>query len=321
MERSKVKRRYRSSKNDIVSTIFGSSEKCTIGCKTKPVLRGCQSVKRLIYGLRYFTILTQKRRDQESLATFSDFIQTVWRNYINDIVHLSVHEKDLEQIHHSLFTEYGLKKCDLKRCKLSARHCQINRKDGNDGTTELSNFLGDCFDAIHYYLFHLYDVRLRTSRTDSETDDADAQATEDAAKYIDRSFWLKKRTLKSAQKEFPKFFAPFNMERNKFTIYGRNGSSTERQATYSEQFVNVMAKSTESVDGTNRIRQYLMVQGFDTEAIKEDVGRYPDSRSSNIYALSKDDKSMKAVTYFVNKHQCMVWFSFSSPFIVCSVFD
>ena len=87
-------------------------------------------------------------------------------------------------------------------------------------------------------------------------------------------------------------------------IYGQTGDRTERERTYFDRFVDAL---TDSVDGGQRIKQYLVDGAFDSDAIRDDVGRYPDAQSSNLCGLAVDDEATtKKMAYFVNGRRCML---------------
>ena len=248
------------SKNDIDFAIFND---------TNP----SGAVKRVIYALKYYMAMTRKM-DKEGITTFTDFIKSIYKNYLNDITHITdLRSDDLEDIHKSLFNEYGFKPCDLRKCKISGRHSAVNgtKKDEDSipRMDALSQFIIDSFDSVHFYLFHLYDVGLRTLRAeiDSEHKDDDEIEDEDApqSQFVDRAFLRRKNKVKSIRNELRDYFQRFQGEENKFVISGKAGLRNETdKKTYIQRFIDC-------VDGGRRLMRYLMEQGFDTEAINDDI--------------------------------------------------
>ena len=58
------------------------------------------------------------------------------------------------------------------------------------------------------------------------------------------------------------------------------------------------------------MKQYLVDGAFDSDAIRGDVGRYPDAQSSNLcgVAMAADDEAMsRKIAYFVNRRRCMLF--------------
>ena len=295
----------RSSKNLIDFAIFSETDHCT---GDTPNSEECASVKRVIYALKYYMMMT-KKMDKEGISTFIDFIKSIYNNYLNDVAHLTeTHGSDLEDIHKSLFNEYGFKHCDLKKCKLSGRHSSVNGTEKEETripiNDPLSNFIVNSFDSVHFYLFHLFDVGLRTFKADrhSQRRDDDEIESEDETRF-DRAFSEKKKKLKAVRHELNEYFKRYEGEENKFVISGQTGELKETgNTTYSDRFI---ATLTDSGDGRQRLKRYFIEHGFDTEAIRHDVGRYPNAQNSNIFGVvhEHDDETGEKIAYFVNRRR------------------
>ena len=165
---------FKSTDDDIDLSIFNDIDQCSVHdskSETTPNLKLCPSLKRVIYALKHYGAMTCNM-DNEGVSTFVDFIKSIYKNYLNDIIHLTeVHGDDLEDIHKSLFNEYRFKHCDLRKCKISGRHSAVNGKEEQSIPRHdaFSQFIIDSFDSVHFYLFHLFDVGLRTLRADTES--------------------------------------------------------------------------------------------------------------------------------------------------------
>ena len=317
-------KQLKASKNHIDFDIFEATEQCTGDDpknKTTPNLKECSSVKRVLFALKYYMAMT-RRMDKEGVSAFTDFIKFIYKNYLNDITHLTEeHGGDLEDIHKSLFTEYGFKPCDLTKCKLSGRHSAVNGTEKGDdfkpNDDAVSQFIVDSFDSVHFYLFHLFDIGLRTLRADidSEQKEDDEIEDEDAAQSqcVDRAFLRRKKRLKAVRNELTEYLQRFQGEANKFVISGQTGERKQSgNKTYFDRFVEALI---DSVDGGERVRRYLMEQHFDTDAIRGDVGRYPNAQNSNILGVLDDDdgakeeggrvreEMKKKMGYFVNRRR------------------
>ena len=258
---------------DIGESIFEDTQQCD---GSNHALGRCKSVHRMIYALKYFMDLSSGG-STEGVVIFTDFIKFRYKNYLNDMIHLNDHENDLKAIHRSLFTEYRMKKCVLKKCKFSIRHhreAQDNETIANSG---ISNFYTLCFDSIHYRLFHLFELGLRTMNTDNANDAKGGNRIYDESHYIDRALRRKRHRMDSIRSI--SFFERYNDDNNKFTIQrsSERSDELEEDKTYSDRFLYVIA---DSVDAVARLRRYLVDHAFDSDAIKGDIGRYPSIQNS-----------------------------------------
>ena len=149
--------------------IFQSEEECDT---TKPDMNSCQCINRVIHSLSYYTALNTES-NKEGRETFVDFIQNIYPNYLNDIIHLTtIHDQDLQKIHLELFSKYGFKKCDIKSCILTDRHYRGGDRTNNNGNHNKIDpmFLHyqNEYDSLHHYIVHLFDLGLRTMINDGD---------------------------------------------------------------------------------------------------------------------------------------------------------
>eukprot|EP01084_Bolivina_argentea_P005565 10475_1 len=79
---------------------FESTQECD---ERKPNVDNCACINRIIHALKYYAFLNKKTK-KEGQLTFINFIQTLYKHYLNDMIHLTtVHEQDLQDINNILF--------------------------------------------------------------------------------------------------------------------------------------------------------------------------------------------------------------------------
>eukprot|EP01084_Bolivina_argentea_P064109 116945_1 len=120
-------------------------------------VNGCKSVKRIICGLIYYQTLNRtKNENSNGQFIFSEFLLHIYKNYLNDINHIiTVHDKDLEIINQLLLKQSHSMSCNVDKCLLTDRHCQIN--DGKNGNVyankkkmdPISQFHQETWDNVH----------------------------------------------------------------------------------------------------------------------------------------------------------------------------
>ena len=184
----------------------------------------------------------------------------------------------------------------------------MNGTDKEDETIprldSLSQFIIDSFDSVHFYLFHLFESGLRTLKADvdSEQKEDDEIEDEDADQNqsVDRAFLRRKKRLKSARNKLADYFQRHEGAENKFVISQLIGDKKETgNKTYFDQILDALS---DVVDAEKRMRRYLMEHGFDSDAVRDDVERYPNPRNSNLFGVLDQD-SMKKMSYFVNRRR------------------
>eukprot|EP01084_Bolivina_argentea_P064110 116952_1 len=117
----------------------------------------CKAVQRIIAGLIYYQTLNRtKNENSNGQYIFSEFLLDIYKNYLNDINHIiTVHDKDLEIINQLLLKQSHSMSCNVDKCLLTDRHCQIN--DGKNGNVyankkkmdPISQFHQETWDNVH----------------------------------------------------------------------------------------------------------------------------------------------------------------------------
>ena len=201
--------------HNINGDIFKSTGTCHAGSTPDE----CPCIGRLVAALQYYTKLNTKT-SKEGLDIFADFIKEMYGHYLDDIVHLTdVHEEHLKEINQSLFTKYGLKECVLTQCNLTNRHCQTKTEKHDHLPTEpVHSFYRVLFDSVHFYLFHLFSLGLRSLKDDDEDEHEDEAEHSHLTKNFDAVFRRKQKSMEMKQKHFGVFLKRLKMENNKFLI-------------------------------------------------------------------------------------------------------
>ena len=127
-------------------------------------IKRCDFLNRLVTGLKYYMILEIDRNAVDK-DEFNSFFSDTYQNMLDYYLHcLKVHSIDLEEIYDSLFNKYKFKhKCDIHKCAYSARHFIADKVYNPDDDSQM-NFFIETYDSLHYYLFHLFTVGLRSTK-------------------------------------------------------------------------------------------------------------------------------------------------------------
>eukprot|EP01083_Nonionella_stella_P046162 123586_1 len=187
-------------------------EQYCFGKSGKVEVDKCSFVLRLIHDLKQYNSLANANPNDDQ-NPIHDFCGQKDANVLNDYNHLVVvHGDQLEQICAQLIARRQFETCDVTKCALTTRHYDNRRRDkpklSNPNIDSKSLFFQEIFDSIHYYIFHLFDVGLRTKQNDSVDNTAEEDNVDDC---IDAQ--LRKLAQDARQKrEFERFGS------NKFNI-------------------------------------------------------------------------------------------------------
>eukprot|EP01084_Bolivina_argentea_P223834 378634_1 len=120
--------------NDILPIDFNMFVNAQINDDIECAVNKCKSVERIIGGLVYYqTLNNSKNENSNGQSIFSEFLSVKYKHYLNDMNHIiTIHDKDLERINELLLKQTHFISCDIDKCLLTDRHCQINdNKNGN----------------------------------------------------------------------------------------------------------------------------------------------------------------------------------------------
>lgn len=133
--------------------------------------RKCMVLKRMLSLLKYYSSLdTVNNTDDKS--EFVEFMEEIYKdNLIDDFHHIQKHhDHELQEIiefaqgDENFITNF--ERCSISNCLYSHRHySDMNdmKVSGNDFDWNLAFYIST-IDALHFYLYHLHEVGLRTSK-------------------------------------------------------------------------------------------------------------------------------------------------------------
>eukprot|EP01084_Bolivina_argentea_P011710 21900_1 len=132
-------------------------------CNKKTDYIQCQSMKRLFVALKYYSMLniTENENDKDF---FEEFINDIYYQLIDDYIHLNnYHSHQLEKINNDINNNLTMfVQCQTSSCAYTFRHHKIQKKKNK--LNHALNFYVQTMDSLHFYLFHCFDVGLRTKQ-------------------------------------------------------------------------------------------------------------------------------------------------------------
>ena len=205
------------------SSIFTEIEHCRVS--------NCESVKRVINALlKYQNIIKisskpeHGHRQQLPIQIFTDYLLTKYPEFLNDLNHVYIkHEYDIEEIQ-KIFTQHSqYELCDIHKCQISNRHCNILEDEDSNNLDPLYDVHKQIWDATHFYFNHLFELGLRRPVAEKENDSKYTYDQNDTWNLIDNKMNKRWSILKQKRKKFSRFYGRFESDSNKFIIKHKPG--------------------------------------------------------------------------------------------------
>eukprot|EP01084_Bolivina_argentea_P222838 377145_1 len=300
----------------MAETLFNTFVNVDTNDDIRCTVHKCKSVARIFTGLTYYQTNGQ--------ATFSEFLLKIYKNYLNDINHIiTIHDKELEIINESLLRQSHYIPCDVDKCLLSDRHCQIN--DGKNGNVyankkkmdPISQFHQETWDNVHFYLIHLFELGMRQRNEDKqEEEESKEEKKEDNDNIIDdkwgcfdKQFKKQGKMIQSTRQKFPRISGRFQPTSNKFTIETLSDESKNEYPTVEGTLMDALEKrfnndkdiSAQQVDA---FKQFVDAEEFDSDAVMEDIeafGSENNKQKSNILQATKDNQLCTSIYDYVKE--------------------
>eukprot|EP01084_Bolivina_argentea_P211249 359364_1 len=206
----------------------------------------CGAIKRITGALQYYALFDLEN-DRKHQDIFTHFVQYVYTILLDDKTHIvQKHGHQTQQIKTLLMKENNLGDCKVSQCNLTARHHRVeNQSNDNKGIIDpIVIFYKDIMDAIHFYVFHLYECGLRVSKTDEYDDNKHESKTDN--EYYDAELARITRIIKERQINTT-HFDRFKVS-NKFNIIVDNiitkaEQQTGGEQTFMDEMINYLSKN------------------------------------------------------------------------------
>ena len=321
--------------NDINNT--QTNEKCQY--KDMEAFSKCESLNRLFVSLRYCSLL-QIHQNKNHRHIFDHFINNIYKikHLLNDYTHfINNHSEYIQEIADYLIKEKSFKICkDIKHCQYSQRH---HRADEQTQVTQMSdshlNLYAETLDSIHFYIFHLYQVGLRSSKDDNDSHIKTDEKCDD--EYFDESFYRIRNLISSTRNKTKSFERFPNLENNndngnisKFNIKVNNNVnftndtsniSDGKAATYLDTIYKHLIASKIDPTTMNELMNYIQTEDYCTEAVNYDLNHNNDlSMNSNISNMTNNPKCIQCIIDFMSEARRMFCLFSSITMLTCEIF-
>ena len=252
----------------------------------------CLCLDRVVAALKYYQFLVLSRITKNHLDNpkemFGEFCDKYYPKhfFLDDYIHWISHHKSAEQT--MAIRERLHFVCDsAKLCGAVTRHYRDRRADGG-GDDATTNWYTDVMDAIHFNLYHLEELGLRTQiesidcelASDDEKRD-DRECVNDCLKKMIREVDSKRNTFRTGRLDVAtnsKFNLQVAMAFDQDTKVNHDGKHTKM-----EHLIKDLLNRVQKVERVKSICQFIETHEFDTDCIADDITIFVEDIKRSVY--------------------------------------
>ena len=272
-------------------------------CSTKQY-KNCASIKRLLSSLQYYHALDIKNNTKNN-EVFIHFMDNIYKEQMLDDFHhlIKNHQHKLEELMKYAINVYKFNECDVTSCDYTSRHFRVgtNNDDGNKIRNKPDPncaFYAATMDSLHLYVFHLFDLSLRTPSDVKKELNHEEKTNKNEDVYFDDNFSrLNKRASKAREAT-----NRFNVNSSKYHIKtgaqddddfiaNQDDIMLERGTTFSDQIWEALMEIDEI--GMQKLVKYVEKEEYDSESMDIDV--HLPNKDGNISKHVNNNALTKAV--------------------------
>eukprot|EP01084_Bolivina_argentea_P010797 20132_1 len=237
-------------------------------------------LQRASKALKYYEALFVESKDiNDAQERFSDYCCESYPNWLDDYINIIRNHDgdDLDQIAQELREDYGFSaQCDVNKCGNFRRHYDERRSKSEESKEKYSGrdiFCCQYFDQLHLFLFHLFDIGMRSKMNDIQVVE-NKNDDDDFISCYDEIFAKKRDLIRSKRKMLGNDIGRYNDENNKYNICIEQSSyqSTNNNianGTFLDEIYSVINKNHEIE--THKLMRFCADEEFDTDAIEADI--------------------------------------------------
>eukprot|EP01084_Bolivina_argentea_P260799 440550_1 len=265
-------------------------------CKNN-TYQDCIAMNRLFASLIYYSML-DIINNRKHKNIFNHFMNEVYHQFVNDAIHLNTqHSHELEQINEEL-TE-----CNMSSCQYTSRHHDQQQAIIMDNSDSTLNFYKQQMDSLHFYLYHCFDVGIRTKTEKSDQSPIYEEEKKDDM-YFDAAFSRIHKII-SQRKDTTKTFERFSTKTsNKFNIKTDeqiDNQADDDQHEDNDTYLDALYKHLKNINipqiYIDKLYKFIQCEQYDTESIKLDITS--NTRNTNIANCVQNDKYIQQIKQFI----------------------
>eukprot|EP01084_Bolivina_argentea_P160388 279298_1 len=292
------------------------------------LIQKCTCLKRAVLAMRYYEMLCDN--GEAGKLIFIPFCLEIYKHFLDDYIHIvnnHMTATDLTLVAEELVIDHGFFKCDVKTCQKVSRHYRRTRNTNNENEDDVKRephkyaFLADCFDQLHHFFFHLFDIGMKIHDINVKNDIINENDDFDSL-YIDNALQERRQLILLRRKQCGLDLYRYTAGNNKYNLNVSNkeenivAKKDKSEKTFTDRLLSELKHGTRV---SFELQTYLATDEYDSDAITDDFDQYEsDKCSSNIYNfLSKYNfmkRNVESIGTFV-RYRSLSAFSFSTGFL------
>eukprot|EP01084_Bolivina_argentea_P153801 268149_1 len=258
-------------------------------CNNNKGFTKCAAMSRLIIALKYYSMLDI--HNVEDREFFRNFMDVIYYQVIDDYIHFNNHHThELETINIHLINGSD---CQISSCVFASRHHEIETHQHIPD--DIVNFYKQTMDSLHFYLFHCYDVGIR-SKQKYETQQEEKKQ---GGQYFDAAFsrTSKRITQRAHNTNYnTKRFARFSTNKNgKFNIKTQKEEQIENEKTYLDVIYEYLQSTNVKNSQIKKLNQFIKDEEYETETAGYDI----DMNEGNIVKCTGLSDCIEKIQHFM----------------------
>eukprot|EP01084_Bolivina_argentea_P144989 254262_1 len=196
-----------------------SKQQCNVTNNTQLDIKQCDHIFRLATTLRYYTLLVEDENDSTN-DIFLSYCNDIYTQLLDDWTHfITKHSSSTQSLSQSLIESKYFKKCNVENCRLTTRHYVSKYVHNNieNNQKELSFYI-EIMDQLHLHLFHLFELGLRSNKTQNKPNKKKSKKDKVDYKCIDNELTTIIDNISDKRKKYDACIDRFNNENNKFNL-------------------------------------------------------------------------------------------------------
>ncbi len=233
----------------------------------------CDYTTRVIHAIKYYSSFTNVINISDDLKqNLVKFGKEIYTSLLDDFIHITQYHNDhLDAILQIITVEYGVK-CNFKDCRSLSRHFGDAELEGKENEDDEFIFYRNLFDSVHCYLLHSFDIGLRVSKKDLQSNDG----THD----YDEQF----SNVRCIVEEKANDFKSKRFTVNKFNIKvnePRIPPSNHNKMTYLDGLYDYVNDHGLKEEKLQKLIDFITLNEYDTDALRDDIDM-EDAKNSNL---------------------------------------
>eukprot|EP01084_Bolivina_argentea_P158021 275313_1 len=258
----------------------------------------CQIMKSLLRALEFYSTLNIIA-DSKSRDSFDTFINHTYCKLIDHYIHFNNHHShELEAITSELNDKTMFGQCQISKCAFTSRHHTNTTAHTLNPTLD---FFKHTLDSLHFYVYHCFDVGIRTKTHTVQQKEEKEENKED--RYFDASFSRLNKTI-SQTRHITKSFNRFSLNpNNKFSLKTNNINmkiiedsdehDAEGETVYLDELYKQLKMKNVSKSAIEKLKKFTTAEEYDSEAFEYDITIY--GEEGNIAQIIRNDECIKTI--------------------------